>query len=108
MSTELQPTITEAVTAAAAALSVTVYSTPNCQQCRMTYRALDKAEISYVVVDLAANDNARTWVSEDLGYSQAPVVVVDQDPEHHWSGFRPDQITALRGVGTAARNQSRP
>ncbi|MGT2462859.1 hypothetical protein [Sinomonas atrocyanea] len=29
---------------------------------------------------------------EDLGYSQAPVVVVDE--HNHWSGFRPDCIEA--------------
>ena len=29
--------------------TVTVYSTPNCQQCRMTYRALDQAGITYTV-----------------------------------------------------------
>lgn len=32
-------------------------------------------------------------VVEDLGYSEAPVVVVSD--EHHWSGFRPDQIDRL-------------
>ena len=77
------------------ALSVTVYSTPHCQQCRMAYLALDRAGVPYTVVDLATNDAARAWVSDDLGHTQAPVVVVDQDPDNHWSGFRPDSITAL-------------
>jgi glutaredoxin-like protein NrdH len=76
-------------------LTVTVYSTPNCVQCRMTYVALDKAGIGYTVVDVAANDDAREYVTGDLGYSAAPVVVVDQDPDNHWSGFRREKIAAL-------------
>lgn len=77
------------------AFTVTVYSTPNCQQCRMTYRALDQAGIGYVVVDVSGDEAAREYVTDELGYSAAPVVVVDQDPENHWSGFRREKITAL-------------
>lgn len=77
------------------ALSVTVYSTPACQRCKLTYGQLEKAKIPYTVVDVSINDAAREWLTQDLGYSEAPVVVVDQDPEHHWSGFRPDRIKAL-------------
>jgi len=76
-------------------VTVTVYSTPECQQCKMTYRTLERAGIGYEVVDLTQNEAAREWVTDDLGYSQAPVVVVDADPEHHWSGFRPDRIKRL-------------
>ncbi len=76
-------------------LTVTVYSTPNCMQCKATYRQLDKLEIGYTVVNLADNEAARAWVTEDLGYSQAPVVVVDQDPDNHWGGYRPDRLSRL-------------
>lgn len=77
-------------------LTVTVYSTPHCMACKATYRALDNAGITYTVIDLAdeANAAARTWVTEDLGHTQAPVVVVDQDPDNHWAGYRPDRISA--------------
>ncbi|MGI0520216.1 glutaredoxin-like protein NrdH [Microbacterium maritypicum] len=69
-----------------------VYSKPSCVQCSMTYRALDAKGIPYRVVDLAADDNALDY-AKDLGYSQAPVVVVDD--HDHWSGFRPDQIDRI-------------
>ncbi|MDD9205737.1 glutaredoxin family protein [Georgenia sp. 10Sc9-8] len=75
--------------------TVTVYTTPGCMQCRMTYRALERAGIDYDVVDLAENTAARAYVTEELGHTQAPVVVVNEDPQHHWSGFRPEKITAL-------------
>ena len=40
-------------------------------------------------MDLSESDAALEYVKE-LGYSQAPVVVVDD--QDHWSGFRPDKI----------------
>lgn len=78
-------------------LTVTVYSTPNCMQCKATYRQLDKLGIGYTVVDLAAPENAEllSWITEDLGYDAAPVVVVDQDPDNHWNKYRPDRLTHL-------------
>jgi glutaredoxin-like protein NrdH len=72
---------------------VTVYSKPSCIQCTMTYRALDRAGVTYTVVDVTENAAALEYVSEDLGYSAAPIVVVDD--HNHWAGFRPDLIAAL-------------
>ncbi|MFZ4896407.1 glutaredoxin-like protein NrdH [Plantibacter sp. Mn2098] len=74
---------------------ITIYSKPNCQQCRMTYLALDRRGIAYEVVNVAAPENADAlvYVSEELGYSTAPVVVVDD--QDHWGGFRPDRIAAI-------------
>lgn len=68
---------------------LTVYSKPSCVQCNATYRALDAKGILYDIVDLTESDAALEYVKE-LGYSQAPVVVVDD--QDHWSGFRPDKI----------------
>ncbi len=70
---------------------VTVYSKPACVQCDATYRALDKHGIAYDVVDLTQDPTALELV-RSLGYLQAPVVIAGNT---HWSGFRPDQITAL-------------
>jgi glutaredoxin-like protein NrdH len=67
-----------------------VYSKPNCVQCTATYRALDGQGTDYQVVDLTGSDAALEYVTQELGYSQAPVVVVDE--HDHWSGFRPDKI----------------
>ena len=72
-------------------VDVTVYSKPACVQCDATYRALDKHGIAYDVVDLTQDPTALELV-RSLGYLQAPVVIAG---DTHWSGFRPDQITAL-------------
>lgn len=66
-----------------------VYSKPSCVQCTATYRALDAKGIPYRIVDVTQDEAALEYV-QDLGYLQAPVVVVDD--EDHWSGFRPDHI----------------
>ena len=72
-------------------MSITVYSKPSCVQCDATYRALNKRGIEYTVVDLS-NDSEALELVRSLGHQQAPVVIAGDD---HWSGFRPDRITAL-------------
>ncbi|MCZ4537466.1 glutaredoxin-like protein NrdH (plasmid) [Gordonia rubripertincta] len=75
--------------------TITVYAKPACVQCNATYKALDKQDLEYQVVDISTNEAARDYVMS-LGYLQAPVVVAG---DKHWSGFRPDHIKAL---GSAA------
>ncbi|WP_448811710.1 glutaredoxin-like protein NrdH [Agromyces bauzanensis] len=73
--------------------SITVYTKPECVQCTATCRALDSAGLEYTVVDLWTDATAMSYVTDDLGYRQAPVVVVDD--HGHWSGFRPDHINRI-------------
>lgn len=51
----------------------TVYTKPNCVQCTATFKALDKAGITYAKVDISVDAEARDYVMA-LGYLQAPVV----------------------------------
>ncbi|WP_278236920.1 glutaredoxin family protein [Isoptericola sp. AK164] len=78
-------------------VTVTVYSTgPSCIRCRMTIDKLQDKGVTPVVVQLAENPAAHEYVTEELGYSEAPVVVVeDGTGQDHWSGFRPDQIARV-------------
>ena len=71
-------------------MAITIYSKPNCVQCTATYRAMDKAGLSYETVDISLDAQALEQV-KSLGYAQAPVVVAGED----WSGFRPDKIKTL-------------
>lgn len=72
-------------------MAITIYSKPNCVRCTATYRAMDKAGLSYKTVDISLDAQALEQV-KSLGYAQAPVVVAG---EGHWSGFRPDKIKTL-------------
>ncbi len=86
-------------------LAVTVYTTGiRCQQCRLTRLRLEELGIPYREVDLSADANAaaREFITDGLGYSEAPVVIVDREPENHWSGFRPDLLDLLAGRVAAA------
>jgi glutaredoxin-like protein NrdH len=81
-------------------LSVTVYTTgPACGKCRMTKMMLDSKHIEYREVDITKpeNANAREYVTADLGYTVAPVVIV----EDHWSDLRPDQIERIARINEA-------
>ena len=71
--------------------SITVYSKPSCQACRLTYKQLEKVGVDYRAVDITEDPEAMELVRR-LGYLSAPVVVAG---EESWDGFRPDKIRAL-------------
>lgn len=73
-------------------MSVTVYSQPACQQCKMTYRVLDGKGIPFQIVDVSEDEEAYAHVTQTLGYQKVPVV---ETPDDHWGGFQPDKIEAL-------------
>ena len=71
--------------------NVTVYSKPNCPQCTQTKKKLEQKGIAFEVIDISQDKKAAQTVN-DLGYRQVPVVV---SGEKHWSGVRPDLLSAL-------------
>lgn len=87
-------------------LAVTIYTTgPGCGKCRMTKIALDAKKIPYREVDITLPENAdaREYVTEDLGYTVAPVVVVeDGTGQDHWSDLRLDEVDRIAKANQAA------
>ena len=73
-------------------MSVKVYTLPSCVQCDSTKRMLKKNSIEFEEVDMSADPIALEMV-KSLGYTSAPVVIVDESD--HWSGFRMDKIQNL-------------
>lgn len=73
-------------------MQVTVYTTPSCAQCEMTKKTLTRGNVTYDVVDLSLDATAMEYVTKELGYSAAPVVVAGTQ---HWSGFRLGAIQNL-------------
>ena len=69
----------------------TVYTKPNCVQCDMTKRLMDKIGVKYDTVDIVENPAELDRLIA-MGYRAAPVVVTDNDS---WAGFQPDKITEL-------------
>lgn len=72
---------------------MTIYSQANCYPCKATYRKADQLGIDYTVIDITEDHDARAYVM-GLGYQQTPVVVAG---DQHWSGYKPDYLTALKG-----------
>lgn len=84
-------------------MPITVYTKPGCVQCNATFRALDKAGLSYQVVDVSSDAAALDHIKA-MGYMQAPVVVTDST---HWSGFQPEKIRDLSSSTTAEGDKAR-
>lgn len=77
-------------------IRVIVYSSGDaCMQCRMTERLMKAAGLVFERIDLTDPHNAADliYVTRTLGYTSAPVVVVDG--VQSWAGFQPDEIEAV-------------
>jgi glutaredoxin-like protein NrdH len=70
----------------------TVYTKPNCVQCNMTKRHMDKIGVKYRTVDITEDKEALNKLIE-LGYKSAPVVMTEGGQT--WSGFQPAKIDEL-------------
>ena len=84
-------------------MNVTVYTQPSCQPCRLTGMKLKQLGIDYAPVRLDDNDEALNRV-RSLGYSSAPVVVVEfgDGASWSWQGYRPSEIEKLEKVLSGA------
>lgn len=86
-------------------MTITVYTTSACPQCIATKRWLDKRGVSYLTVDLAVNAVMRDYVTDELGYTSAPVIVTTDDDgtiTDHWSGFQPNKLAEFAELETDA------
>ncbi|WP_200175879.1 glutaredoxin family protein [Tomitella cavernea] len=82
-------------------IRVRVFTSRQCQSCRMTKMALERRLIPYTEEDITDDDEARAFVTDTLGHRQLPVVVIIEGPGRaddeliHWSGHRPDRIAQI-------------
>jgi glutaredoxin-like protein NrdH len=57
-------------------MTVTIYTKPSgCFGCNKTKQLFTDAGISFREVDITTNQAALEYITEELGYSQAPVVI---------------------------------
>jgi len=73
-------------------MSITVYTLPNCVQCEMTKKYLQKNDVTFNVIPLDGENTDALNMVQSLGYASAPVVIAGED---HWAGFRPDFLSRL-------------
>jgi glutaredoxin-like protein NrdH len=75
-----------------ASTDYTVYTKPQCSQCDKTKEYFDTKGITYTAVDITEVPAALAYITEELGYTQAPVVVNNSDDQDHWAGLRRDKL----------------
>lgn len=68
---------------------LTIYTQPNCQQCRMTKMYADKMGVAYVERALADSPDILDRAIK-AGYTSAPVVTDDHG--NIWGGYDPSKI----------------
>ncbi|WP_026552775.1 glutaredoxin family protein [Arthrobacter sp. H20] len=82
-------------------MTLTIYTKPGCFGCTKTIEKFRAAGLTPQLVDISTNDQALEYVSEELRYSQAPVVVYEKDgTEDHWSGLNPTKISQVIALDT--------
>lgn len=72
---------------------VKVYTKNKCQACNMTKRKLDSLNIEYKVINIDENKEAAELL-KSKNIKTVPVVVIN-DFERFWIGFKPDNIKKL-------------
>lgn len=90
-------------------MTVTIYTKPTgCFGCAKTKQKFTNAGIAFTEVDVTTSPAAFEYLTEELGYSQVPVVVYEKEgTEDYWSGLNPDRIDRVIGIETAAREGAR-
>lgn len=57
-------------------ITLTLYIKPqNCFACDETKQKFTEAGVAFTSVDITTNPQALEYITEELGYSQAPVVI---------------------------------
>ena len=70
-------------------MSVTVYSKPNCHQCKMTIQYFNDRGVTPNVVDISKDSEAEQYV-KTMGIRNMPIVETANNVR--WGGFQPDEI----------------
>jgi thioredoxin-like negative regulator of GroEL len=82
------------------AVIVSVYKNKDkaCVQCDATLKKLGQLKIDHRLVAYTEGDEDHLYVTQELGLSAAPGVVVTVDGRVHdsWGGNRPDRITDIQ------------
>lgn len=81
-------------------LIVTVYSKPDCVQCKATERWLTKHKIPFIKADLLAHPEIADEAKKAGAFSAPVVVLEDGDKKIMWGGFNPGHLKGFLKRGT--------
>lgn len=86
-------------------MTVTIYTKPSgCFGYNKTKQKFVEAGLFFQEVDVTTNQAAFEYITEELGYSQVPVVVYEREgSENRWSGLNPTKIDQIIAIETQNR-----
>lgn len=74
---------------------LTLYSKPNCMQCKFTKEYLLDHNIEYKEINVMEDLEKLEYIRDTLGFQSLPVI--ETDTGDSWFGFRPDLLEGLDG-----------
>lgn len=80
-------------------MKIEVYSKPSCVQCTQSKKKLEQLGLEYSEIDIFDTPEAYKFITEELKFRAAPVIVVrssDGEIVSSWAGFNPEKITELK------------
>lgn len=86
-------------------MTLTIYTRPaGCFGCTKTRQKFIDAGIAFTEVYVTTSQATFEYITDELGYSQVPVVVYDKESsEDHWSGLNPAKIAQVVAIEAAVR-----
>jgi len=80
-------------------MSVTIYTTPTCQYCKMTKEFFKENNVEYKEVDVSTDQAAGAEMMKKSGQMGVPVIIVKKDgKEDVIVGFDKPKLTAALGI----------
>lgn len=85
--------------------TITVYGPEICPRCESTMKQLDRHGIAATKIVIETGDDNYNYVTQELGYMAAPVVVLEaidaetsQPVTVHWNEHRIDMLLGLKAL----------
>ncbi|BAS11855.1 hypothetical protein AHiyo8_01580 [Arthrobacter sp. Hiyo8] len=82
---------------------ITIYGPEQCPNCEKAMGLFDRNKIAYTKITIEPGDKDHRYITEELGYTAAPVIVLTftsgANPHTvHWGGHRMDMLMATKSL----------
>lgn len=91
---------------------ITIYGPEECPNCDNAMRLFDRNKIAYTKISIEPGDKDHRYITEQLGYATAPVIVLTftsgANPHTvHWGGHRMDMLMATKSLVANIRAEAK-
>jgi glutaredoxin-like protein NrdH len=90
---------------------IIIYGPEQCPNCEKAMGLFDRNKIAYTKISIEPGDKDHRYITEELGYITAPVIVLTftsgANPHTvHWGGHRMDMLMATKSLVTNIRAEA--